>query len=105
MIYNPRIKNPLKKMIKGSFYSLSIPTTILDLMIHTKSFAQEAHRTLAQKFAANYEYAQSLLRPIKQVIRIFQVAPGNTQWVVDNGSNLRVTQLYFLANEVQNQLE
>ena len=105
MIYNPRIKNPLKKTVKGSFYSLSIPTTILDLMIHTKSFAQEAHRTLAQKFAANYEYAQSLLRPIKQVIRIFQVAPGNTQWVVDNGSNLRVTQLYCLANEVQNQLE
>jgi hypothetical protein len=89
-IYNPRIKNPLRKTIQGSFYSLSIPTTILDLMISTKSLAQRAQRDLAEKFAANYEQAQSLLRPIKESIRFFLVAPGSTQWVVDNGRNLRV---------------
>jgi phosphoglycerol transferase MdoB-like AlkP superfamily enzyme len=98
MIYNPRIKNPLKKVINGNFYSLSIPTTILDLMVHTKSFSQSAQQTLAQRFAANYEHAQSLLRPIKPVIRLFSVAPGGGQWVLDNGSNLRVPSQFSELN-------
>src|SRR5437667_9180266 len=41
MLYNPRIRNPKKKKIDGNFYALSIPTTILDLMIHINSFKQE----------------------------------------------------------------
>jgi hypothetical protein len=95
LIYNPLIKNPLKKTIQGSFYSLSIPTTILDLMISTKSFAQHAQRDLANKFAANYEHAQSLLRPIKDAIRFFLVSPGKSQWVLENGRNLRVLPVCF----------
>jgi hypothetical protein len=59
-------------------------------MISTKSLAQSAQRDLAENFAANYEHAQSLLRPIKESIRLFLVAPGNTQWV-ENGRNLRVS--------------
>ena len=90
MIYNPLIKNPEKKTVKGNFYTLSIPTTILDLFSFTKSFAQEAQRALAERFAANYEHAQSLLRPVKESIRFFTVDPGGGQWVVDNGRNLRV---------------
>jgi hypothetical protein len=90
LFYNPRIKNPQKRAITGSFYALSIPTTILDLLAHTKSLTQEIQQTLAMTYAANYEHAQSLLRQIRPTIRLFQVAPGNTQWVLDNGSNLRV---------------
>lgn len=90
MIYNPNIKNPEKRKIVGNFYSLSIPTTILDLMIHTKSFAQSAQQTLARRFAEGYEHAQSFLRPVKETIRFFFVHPGGTQWVLDNGRNLRV---------------
>ena len=90
LIYNPNIKNPDKKKMKGNFYGLSIPTTILDLMIHTKSFAQTAQQALARSFAESYEHAQSLLRPVKETIRFFFVHPGGTQWVLDNGRNLRV---------------
>jgi hypothetical protein len=90
MIYNPRIKNPEKKKVEGNFYSLSLPTTILDLMIYTKSFAQTAQQTFARRFAENYEFAQSLLRPVKETIRFFFVHPGGTQWVLDNSRNLRV---------------
>jgi hypothetical protein len=90
MIYNPRIKNPQKKRIEGNFYTLSIPTTILDLMVHTKSFTQDAQQDLANRFAANYEHAQSLLRHVNETIRFFNVDPGGGQWVVDNGRNLRV---------------
>ena len=90
MLYNPRIKNPTKQKIQGNFYSLSIPTTILDLMIHTNSFKQESQRYLASQFAANYEFAQSLLRPIKETIRFFAIAPGGDMWTLDNGRNLRV---------------
>lgn len=90
MIYNPRIKNPKKEKVEGNFYALSIPTTILDLMVHTKSFAQAAQQDLAKRFAANYEHAQSLLRPVRETIRFFNVDPGGGQWVLDNGRNLRV---------------
>ena len=91
MIYNPKIKNPGKQKVKGNFYTLSIPTTILDLMVHTKSFAQSTQRHLAWNIAKNYEFAQSLLRPVKDAIRFFFVHPGGTQWVVDNSRNLRVS--------------
>jgi hypothetical protein len=90
MVYNPKIKNPEKKKVEGNFYTLSLPTTILDLMVHTKSFAQEAQQQLANSFAKNYEFAQSLLRPVKEAIRFFFVHPGGTQWVLDNSRNLRV---------------
>jgi arylsulfatase A-like enzyme len=90
MIYNPNIKNPEERKIKGDFYSLSIPTTILDLMIHTKSFAQTAQRNLAHRFAQNYEFAQSLLRPINETIRVFLTHPGGSSMVLDNSHNLRV---------------
>jgi len=89
MIYNPKIQNPEKKKVEGNFYSLSLPTTILDLMIHTNSFIQSSQQQLASHFAQNYEFAQSLLRPIKETIRFFFVHPGGTQWVLDNSRNLR----------------
>jgi len=91
MIYNPRIRNPETRKVKGNFYSLSIPTTILDLMVHTKSFTQIAQQELALRFAQNYEFAQSLLRPVKETIRFFLVHPGGTRWVLDNSRNLRVS--------------
>jgi len=90
MIYNPRIKNPDKRKVQGNFYGPSIPTTVLDLMSFTKSFGQESQRKLAHKFAANYEHAQSFLRPINETIRFFTVDPGGNYWVLDNGRNLRV---------------
>ena len=90
MFYNPRIKNPEKKVIKGNYYALSIPTTVLDLMIHTNSFEQKDQQDLARRFAANYEHAQSLLRPINETLRFFTVDPGGDYWIVDNGRNLRV---------------
>lgn len=93
MIYNPKIKNPKKKKVPGDFYSLSLPTTVLDLMVHTNSFAQTQQQTLARRFAENYEFAQSLLRPVKETIRFYFVHPGGTQWVLDNSRNLRVTYL------------
>ena len=93
LLYNPRIRNPQKRSISGRFYSLSLPTTILDLLVQTKSLSQEIQQTLAMTYAANYEYAQSLLRRVTPTIRLFQVSPGNAQWVLDNGSNLRVTLL------------
>jgi phosphoglycerol transferase MdoB-like AlkP superfamily enzyme len=91
MIYNPRIQNPQRERVEGNFYSLSLPTTILDLMVHTKSFAQKVQQDLANRFAANYEQAQSLLRPVfETLLRFFGVNPGGGRWVIDNGSNLRV---------------
>jgi hypothetical protein len=90
MIYNPQIQNPQKKKIEGNYYTLSIPTTVLDLMTYTRSFAQEAQQLLATRFAANYEHAQSLLRPVNETIRFFTVDPGGGSWIVDNGRNLRV---------------
>lgn len=90
MIYNPLIKNPEKKKIEGNYYALSIPTTVLDLMINTGSFEQQAQQDLAWRFAANYEHAQSLLRPINETIRFFTVDPGAGYWILDNGKNLRV---------------
>jgi Sulfatase len=90
MIYNPRIKNPQKQKVQGNFYALSIPTTVLDLMVHTNSFEQEGQKDLALRFAGNYEHAQSLLRPITETIRFFTVDPGGNNWIVDNGRNLRV---------------
>lgn len=91
MIYNPRINNPEKRKVDGNFYSLSIPTTILDIMMHSNSFSQKRQQDLALRFAANYEYAQSLLRPIRETIRFFGVDPGGGQWILDNGRNLRVS--------------
>jgi hypothetical protein len=91
IIYNPQIKNPQKKKIEGNFYALSLPTTILDLMVSTQSFKQIAQQDLANRFAAHYEHAQSFLRPINETIRFFNVNPGGGQWVLDNGRNLRVT--------------
>jgi hypothetical protein len=91
MIYNPQIKNPQQQKVKGNFYTLSIPTTILDLMVHTKSFAQSSQRKLAWNIAKHYEFAQSLLRPVKDTLRFFFVHPGGTRWVVDNSRNLRVS--------------
>jgi phosphoglycerol transferase MdoB-like AlkP superfamily enzyme len=102
MIYNPKIKNPEKKKVEGNFYTLSLPTTILDLMVHTKSFAQETQQQLAMNFARNYEFAQSLLRPIKDAIRFFFVHPGGTQWVLDNSRNLRVLPLTMESDDSVN---
>jgi len=76
--------------MRGNYYSLSIPTTVLDIMSHTESFQQEAQRDLAERFAANYEHAQSLLRAVKPSMRFFTVDPGGGSWIVDNGINLRV---------------
>lgn len=90
LLYNPNLKNPEKKKIEGNFYLLSIPTTILDLMNHTGSFKQERQQKLASQFAANYEFAQSLLRPVQETIRLFGIAPGGGAWIFDNGRNLRV---------------
>ena len=70
---------------------MSFPTTLLDLMLHTNSFTQSAQQVFARQFAENYEFAQSLLRPVKETVRFFFVHPGGTQWVIDNGRNLRVT--------------
>ena len=98
MIYNPRLQNPERKKIEGNFYSLSIPTTILDLLVTTNSFNQSAQKDLAVRFASNYEFAQSLLRPVQETIRIFLVHPGGTRWVLDNSRNLRVSpQPFFLV--------
>ena len=93
MIYNPKIKNPQKRKVEGNFYTLSIPTTVLDLMAYTESFEQKDQRELARKFASNYEHAQSLLRPVNETYRFFTVDPGGTQWLVDNGRNLRVNRI------------
>jgi arylsulfatase A-like enzyme len=93
LFYNPRIKNPQKETVKGNFYLLSLPTTILDLMVHTKSLVQQLQQDLANRFAANYEQAQSLLRPVFETIRYFGVNPGGGSWVVDNGRNLRARSL------------
>jgi arylsulfatase A-like enzyme len=100
MIYNPTIRNLDEKRVEGDFYTLSLPTTILDLMIHTKSLAQEAQQTLARRFAENYEFAQSLLRPVKEALRIFLVHPGGTEWVLDNSRNLRVATSKMLLTAV-----
>lgn len=81
--------------MEGNYYTLSIPTTILDIMASTKSFGQQAQQDLANRFAAQYEHAQSLLRPVNATIRFFSVDPGGGQWVLDNGWNLRVCH-YFL---------
>jgi hypothetical protein len=59
-------------------------------MVHTRSFEQEAQRELAQRFAGNYEHAQSLLRPVNETLRFFLLSPGGSRWIVDNGRNLRV---------------
>lgn len=90
LLYNANLKNPEKKKIEGNFYLLSIPTTFLDLMTHTKSFKQKKQQKLASQFAANYEFEQSLLRPIQETIRLFGIAPGGGAWTFDNGRNLRV---------------
>lgn len=90
MIYNPLIKNPVKRKVKGNFYSLSLPTTILDLLIYTRSLYQPVQRDLAWNIAKNYEFAQSLLRPVKESLRMFQFSPGGGMWAVDNSRNLRV---------------
>jgi hypothetical protein len=62
-------------------------------MVHTNSLSQEDQKTMANRFAANYEHAQSLLRPVKPTIRAFGVSLGGTEWTMDNGINLRVS--YF----------
>jgi hypothetical protein len=90
MIYNPRIKNPGGRKIEGNYYTLSIPTTLLDIMSLTGSFEQDGQFDLAYDFATHYEYAQSLLRPINPTLRFFTVTPGGGNWIVDNGQNLRV---------------
>jgi len=91
MVYNPKINNPEKRKIEGNYYTLSIPTTLLDIMSLTGSFAQDGQREMAHDFASHYEYAQSLLRPINQTLRFFTVDPGGQNWIVDNGKNLRVS--------------
>lgn len=91
MIYNPQIKNPSKRKISTNLYGGAIPTTILDIMHHTKSFSQTKQQEMAIRFAANYEHSQSFLRPVKETFRFFSVNPGGTQWVVDDGSHLRVS--------------
>lgn len=95
MIYNPLIQNPTRHKVKGDFYSLSIPPTILDLMSYTKSFEQQKQRDLADRFARHYEHAQSLLRPIKPTLRFYTIDPGGDFWIVDNGQNLRVSRFHF----------
>jgi Sulfatase len=90
MLYNPLISNPTNHILTKNVYGAAIPTTILDVLLHTNSLSQETQRSLAHKFAANYEHAQSFLRPIKPSIRLFYVNPGGSQWVLDNGRNLRV---------------
>lgn len=76
--------------MNSNVYAAAIPTTILDVLNHTNSFAQSTQQRLAMHYAANYEHAQSFIRPIKESIRFFLVNPGGTQWVLDNGKNLRV---------------
>jgi hypothetical protein len=98
LIYNPRIKNPDRRKIEGNFYSLSLPTTILDLMVETNSFSQTAQKEMAMRFARNYEHSQSLLRPVSETIRFFFVDPGGGQWVLDNGRNLRVFPTFLHSN-------
>jgi hypothetical protein len=93
MLYNPKINNPTKRKIEGNYYTLSIPTTLLDIMAFTGSFEQDAQYDLAYDFATRYEYAQSLIRPINQTLRFFTVDPGGQNWIVDNGKNLRVPPL------------
>jgi arylsulfatase A-like enzyme len=100
IIYNPKIKNPESKKMEGNFYMLSLPTTILDLMVHTKSFAQTAQQNLALRFAQNYEYAQSLLRPVNETIRVFGTHPGGSTMVLDNSRNLRVILFFSELNVV-----
>lgn len=92
MIYNPKIQNPEKRKIEGNYYTLSVPTTLLDIMALTRSFEQDAQYDMAYDFAGHYEYAQSLIRPINQTLRFFTVDPGGENWIVDNGWNLRVWQ-------------
>ena len=96
MLYNPRIKNPQKRILTDNVYSLAMPTTILDLMTYTKTFASPAQQDLAMRYAANYEHAQSYLRPIKESVRFFLVSPGGGKWVLDNGRNLRVLQIHLI---------
>jgi hypothetical protein len=91
MIYNPRIQNPEKRVLTDNVYGLGMPTTILDLMTETNTFRQPAQQSLAKTFAANYEHAQSYLRPTMESLRFFLVNPGGSQWVIDNGRNLRVS--------------
>jgi hypothetical protein len=90
ILYNPNIKNPESKKMDKNVYGAAIPTTILDVMNYTSSFSQPSQRNLAMHYATNYEHSQSFLRPIKESIRFFLVNPGGTQWVLDNGKNLRV---------------
>lgn len=59
-------------------------------MIHTNSLKQESQKDLASRFAANYESAQSLLRPVQETIRFFYLSPGGGEWTLDNGRNIRV---------------
>jgi len=98
MIYNPRINNHEKRVIKDNVYALGMPTTILDLMVETNTFRQPAQQDLARRFAANYEHSQSYLRPPKESIRFFLVNPGGSQWVLDNGRNLRVLPSYMATD-------
>jgi hypothetical protein len=59
-------------------------------MNHTRSLAQASQRRLASRMAEHYEFAQSLLRPVKDFLRLFFVHPGEKSWAVDNSQNLRV---------------
>jgi hypothetical protein len=99
ILYNPNIKNPDQKKLNTNVYAAAIPTTILDILNHTNSFSPPTQQGLAMHYAANYEHAQSFIRPIKESIRFFLVNPGGTQWVLDNGRNLRVPPpCKYLAN-------
>lgn len=93
ILYNPNINNPEKQILDANVYGAAIPTTILDVMNHTNSFSQSSQQELAMHYAANYEHSQSFLRPMKESIRFFLVNPGGSQWVLDNGKNLRVIPL------------
>ena len=98
MIYNPLIQNPERTKVQGDYYALSIPPTILDLMVQTGSFEQAGQQLLAERFARHYEHAQSLLRPIKETLRFYTVDPGGDYWILDNGHNLRVSSPVDLAD-------
>lgn len=95
LLYNPQIKNPTKQRIEGNYYTLSIPSTVLDILNYTGSLTYHEQGHIAMRFAENYEHAQSLLRPVKEGIRFFTIDPGGWFWILDNGRNLRVRTLPF----------
>ena len=52
-------------------------------MVHTTSLEHPRQQTLAMHHELNYGFAQSLLRPVQEIIRYYFVHPGKTTWVVE----------------------